>query len=176
MALPLGTPAHAQEPLACFRTGKGCKRTAMPARKGTGNTPQHGGHCCCPGTATQRDGEAEGRRRSLRLSKPRYLGTDKETKNYFLLFLVSSGLLICQSVCQAGRQALSMSEYCLYTWIRTHTHTHPQSLADRHVLCLSHFFFVTFLSFSISTLVMLHCLWLYGAHGGDDDDDDDCMK
>lgn len=122
VVLPLSTPAHAQESLACFRTGKGCKWTAMPARKGTGNTPQHGGHCCCPGTATQRDGEAEGRCRSPGLSKPRYLGTDKETKNIFLLFPVSSCLFICQSERQAGRQALGMSEYCLYTWICTHTH------------------------------------------------------
>lgn len=153
-----------------FEAGKDCKRTAMPARKGTGNTPQHGGHCCCPGTATQRDGEAEGRRRSPGLSKPRYLGTDKETKNYFLLFLVSSCLLICQSVCQAGRQALSMSEYCLYTWICTHTPTHSET-----GMCFVCYTFLSpLLSFSISSLVMLRCLWLYGAHG--EDDDDDCMK
>lgn len=132
VALPLSTPAQTQESLTCFRTGKGCRRTAMPALQGTGNTPQHGGHCCCPGTAVQWDEEVEGRCQAIGLSKPRYLGTDKETKNYFLLFPVSSCLLICLSVCQAGRKALGMSEYCLHTLIRTHTHSN----SSRHVLCL----------------------------------------
>lgn len=70
------------------------------------------------------------------------------------------------SVCLPGRQALSMSEYCLYAWIYTHTctHTHRQACA------LSVTLFLSPLSLSISFLVTLRCLWLYGTHVGDADD------
>lgn len=138
MALSLDSPAHAPESLACFERGKGCERTAMPARRGTGNTPQHGGCCCRPGTVTQWDGEAKGRCRCPGLSEPTYLGSDKELKTSFLLFLVSSCPLVCLSVCQTGRKALLMSEYCIY--IHGYTHIYIYSVTDGYVLCASYFF------------------------------------
>lgn len=128
MALSLDSPAHAPESLACFERGKGCERTAMPARRGTGNTPQHGGRRCCPGTVTRWDGEAKGRW-AVRAGVPRLR---QRTENQFFTFpcLVLSSRL---SARQAGR--LLMSEYCIYI----HGYTHMYSVTDGSGLCASYF-------------------------------------
>lgn len=97
VALPLHSPGHTQDSLVYFRMGKGCKRTAMPARRATGNTPQHGSsRCCCASTETQGDEQKKGFR-SPELSVLRYMGTDRQTKNYFYPFLShqSSHLSVC---------------------------------------------------------------------------------
>ncbi len=145
-----------------FERGKALSRPPFRLEKGTGNTPQHGGHCCYPFTATQRDEDAERRHRSPGLSKPRYLGTDKEKKNYFFLTIFLSHPFfssVSLSAKQADRQALSMSEYCLYTWIYTHAHTHTHTHTHLQTgMCLNCH---TFLS-------PCCCLWLY--------DNDNCIN
>lgn len=121
-----------------FERGKAARRPPCRLEKGTGNTPQHGGHCHCPGTAKQKDGEAEGPIQvswAVKDQIPVHIQSNK--KLFFDSFLVSSCLFICQSVCQAGSQALSMSEYCLYTWTYTHTRTHTHPLTHRQACALS---------------------------------------
>lgn len=67
--------------------------------------------------------------------KPRYLGTDKETKNYFLLFLVSSCLLVCLSARQARRRWPWVSITYTHGYAYTYSYTH----SSRQAYALSHF-------------------------------------
>ena len=90
VVLPFGTPAHAEESLTSFWHGKAGSGLLCRLKKGAGNTPQHGGRLCCPGTAEKREREVKGHCRFPVLSKPLYSWTQRTKKTIFHSFPVSS--------------------------------------------------------------------------------------
>lgn len=113
VALPLTALAHAQEPPALRLTRKGWRPTAMPARRGRReHTPAW--RPLLPSWHSKRD-EARGRGAmqvpwAVKAQIPEHRQRMKQ--QFFLLFFLASPCFSSyQSVCQAGKQALSMSEY-----------------------------------------------------------------
>lgn len=129
---------------------RACKWTAMPARRGTGNTPQHGGGRHRPDTS-RRSGVTH-------LPGCQSPETQTQTKTLKTIFYFSLSHPVFSSIClpasQSGREALSMSKYRLH--MDTHTLIHCLTRRQACALSVTLLFLVTCQSFSTSSRVICH--------------------